>query len=207
MTASNLKPLSPLRFETRQSDGTRIRPGDHKGQPEDAPFVEIEISTIERALNDCLANTNGFVREVARMLGLDDSVLNLVPHAQGAFPKQVDVDKTCDGAFIGIKRAAEATLPVVNRVRKADPELLEMRAMFRQYVQLLRMVRVHVDCAPGLYLAARWVECYWQFTNARAGDLEKVAALTRWKHELQQAVRLNEAARSNASARVALRRV
>lgn len=205
MTASNLKPLSPLRFETRQSDGTRIRPGDHKGQPEDAPFVEVEISQIERALNDCLASTNGFVREVARMTGMDDSVLDVVAHAQGKFPKQVDVDKTCDGAFIGIKRAAEHALRMVNRVRKADLDLLEARAMFRQYVHMLRMVRIEVDCAPGIQLAARWVECYWQFANARAGDLEKVAALTRWRHELQEAVRLNEAARTNASGRVPLR--
>lgn len=171
-----LQEPSKLSFETRELDGTRIRPGDHKGHPDEAYQVEIRVSNVERGLNDLLADTNGIVRGLANMLGIKDDL----DFAHAKYPKQCDVDKTADNAFKLLKYKAEATVRKINLVSENDPVLRDARRMAVQYLQLLRKVKPEVDCAPGIALANDWCKCYWLLVTDRGTDEAKQKGLLEW---------------------------
>jgi hypothetical protein len=175
-----------LSFETREFDGTRIKPGDHKGHPDEAYQVEITLSNIERELNDLLMNTNGYLRALANMIGIKDGM----DFAHAEFPKQCDVDKTADNAFKLIKFKAEGAVRKIAGVRERDPVLRDARRMTNQYAHMLRQVKPAIDCAPGIALASDWCMSYWLLVTDRGTDEAKQKGILEWQEAVRRFAKL-----------------
>lgn len=190
MSAVHVAADDKLKFDVRAPDGTIIKPGDHKGSPDDALLVEVRMSTTERALNDCLEDVSGLVRGGCAMLGIDLGMPLMT--GKRAFPKQTDVDTTVDNAVKLIKYQTEKYLRLANNVNERDPVLRDGRRLLHDLVVRLRTIKVSptTDTTPALILAARWMVCSWLLTNARSNDADKVKAIGDWRDALDEFARL-----------------
>ena len=177
-------PTDPLRVDVRDArTGAIVRPGDtgSKAAFEGELLLELHVSRVEVALNDCLATTNDLLRTIRRMLQLPELA---VPHPKHQFPKQCDVDRTCDNAFKLLRRAADTAAKNVNLVKEPDPVLHQGRLMVREYASLLRQVNPIRDSAPGIFLASEWLVCDYLLRGSRSTDAARVMALAQWQQAL-----------------------
>jgi hypothetical protein len=173
-----------LRVDVRDArTGDIVRPGDSgsKAAFEGELLLELQVSRVEVALNDCLAQTNDLLRTVRRMLQLPELA---VPHPKHAFPKQCDVDRVSDGAFKLLRRAATTCANNVNLVKEPDPVLHQGRLMVREYARALKQVNIVRDCAPGIFLASEWLVCDYLLRGSRSTDNARLMAVAQWKEAL-----------------------
>ena len=175
-----------LKFTLHDTDGQRIRPGDHKGTPDDAKIVEIVINNAEREMNDLLHDTNGLLRALAQALGIDDDLIN-----KHKSPRLVsNRDELADNCFKLVKFKAEASVRKVNRVNVSDLVLREARVMLREYVRAMRAVKPTVNSAPGIYLANEWTICYYLLVSERFNSKGKLEATVRWQKAQHEFMKL-----------------
>lgn len=184
MTSIRVPTDDALTFETRTADGERIKPGDHRGSPDDATYVEVTFSRTEQELNDCLEKVSGFVRAACAMLGIPLDAPAMV--GKRKFPKPCDVDSVVDSAVIQIKRAVSTHFGAASTVNERDPVLRDARRMLNDLHVRLHRVNPSptVDVTAAFLLAKDWYICSWRLTNSRSNDNDRRKAIVDWKQAL-----------------------
>lgn len=163
-----------------------VKPGEGRGSPDDARYVEIHISRVEEAVNDLLVAVTGHLSAATNMLGLEF----IADRRHPKYPHQADLDRVCTATAKLLREHAGKAWKAMATVRERDPVLRAARGMTQEFSRILQQVRLGVDPSPALFIASRWQVCAWALVNGRSDDAVRMSALFDWKDAVAETARL-----------------